>query len=107
MKTFPIWGKDVNPHLPWKLRVGQLFQMWRNSIVLSESLFLRCGTCKKDFSIRRQYCQKNVNCPYCGARAEYIETPDEYLYSVCLELVDSNLLDKDVVKQIKSKIGNK
>jgi len=86
MKTrkLTVWGLDIRPKLPWGVKVGQLFQLWRNSIVVEELLFLVCSECKKEFSIFAEFCQKNVYCPYCGSVARFVENSPGFLSCVCI-----------------------
>lgn len=89
MKTckFLVWGLGIQPKLPWGVKVAQLFQMWRNSVIMEELLFLVCVDCYKEFSIRRGFCQKTVSCPYCGGVARYVETPQKFLSGLCTYLL--------------------
>ena len=86
MKNLPMWGMDIRPLLPWRFKLSQWFQMWRNTIVIQELLFVKCSVCAKDFAIRRLFCQKTVVCPYCGGNTAYIGPPEKYLAKVCLEV---------------------
>ena len=80
-----LWGNVIRPSFPYHIK--DLFQGFRDGLILKELVFLRCNSCKREFAIFVSFCAKEISCPYCTSRTSYIEDRGKFLFRLCSQLI--------------------
>ena len=85
--TRNVWGEDIKPILPLNINTSDIIQGWRNNILFRQLNLYICLECKKPFFIFKFWCQKDVRCPYCQAKASYIIQKKSFLAKFCKRML--------------------
>lgn len=86
---FPGWvfTAGLGPLWPFTFTIADLRKWWRFGIVSEELVLMQCTSCRKSFTIMREYGKNDIFCPYCKAGARPVTDCETYLTAMCRHIL--------------------
>lgn len=90
------WGVGVRPKLPFTTSSKGIFQGWRNNLIMSEMLALRCFRCHRIFYIMRDELQKELICPRGCGPVKYVRHKEQLLQKWLKKIISNGRAPENV-----------